>query len=430
MKCPKCGFDNPDRAKFCSECGSNIEVERYTCPKCHLFVRKGSKFCANCGKELQWTNVDYNSIPVPANKAPEKTQPAPQTRRVVASDVFRYITCGFFFLAFFLLFLGCFGAIAINISSGTSGTSVNSLSYYFGDIFKEIQTLKSQAPKKVYYFELVLMIVDAYAYYAMFTAIIVTSILFVINLVKHIQNKEEIKTRLPIIALASTLAHLMVVYVRFFVSYGGSTTPSHTSLGWGSSLLLAGSIFVLITIGLMHISRSVFKHEMKKEIVSSSLFTAANLFGFISLLLVFGLVFFVSINTSYGKQTAEAPMSFSVRMFLQTYASNSKLPGVFYRSLVGFAVSCGSAVASVLLLAALMKKVTVTKICFFTLSQIALYVGLFVNFLGFSDWYKNEPTVHMSVSAGGIMAIILSCFTIILFIASYVLQGKQNKTTE
>ncbi len=50
MNCPKCGFENPDGAKFCNECGSVMEAE---CPECGKRNPPGSKFCNECGYDLK-----------------------------------------------------------------------------------------------------------------------------------------------------------------------------------------------------------------------------------------------------------------------------------------------------------------------------------------------------------------------------------------
>ena len=50
MKCPKCGFDNRETAKFCKDCGEKLE---FTCPRCGEVSNIGSKFCDNCGQKLE-----------------------------------------------------------------------------------------------------------------------------------------------------------------------------------------------------------------------------------------------------------------------------------------------------------------------------------------------------------------------------------------
>lgn len=49
-KCPKCGADLPDNAKFCLVCGEKVQHSENTviCPSCGKTVKKG-KFCLECG---------------------------------------------------------------------------------------------------------------------------------------------------------------------------------------------------------------------------------------------------------------------------------------------------------------------------------------------------------------------------------------------
>jgi class 3 adenylate cyclase/tetratricopeptide (TPR) repeat protein len=49
MKCTKCQFENRDGAKFCKDCGVNLEV---ACSKCGTVYELGSKFCDECGCKL------------------------------------------------------------------------------------------------------------------------------------------------------------------------------------------------------------------------------------------------------------------------------------------------------------------------------------------------------------------------------------------
>ncbi|MEM2321207.1 MAG: SPFH domain-containing protein [Candidatus Bathyarchaeia archaeon] len=54
--CPKCGFQNPQTAKFCSNCGTPLQAVGVTCPKCGAANPAGAKFCINCGSPLQASN--------------------------------------------------------------------------------------------------------------------------------------------------------------------------------------------------------------------------------------------------------------------------------------------------------------------------------------------------------------------------------------
>lgn len=54
IKCPTCGKELPENAKFCLECGSKIEVladNEMICPSCGKKTPKG-KFCMECGAPL------------------------------------------------------------------------------------------------------------------------------------------------------------------------------------------------------------------------------------------------------------------------------------------------------------------------------------------------------------------------------------------
>jgi class 3 adenylate cyclase/tetratricopeptide (TPR) repeat protein len=46
VKCPKCQFENREAAKFCKDCGANLEV---ACSECGTIYVTGSKFCDECG---------------------------------------------------------------------------------------------------------------------------------------------------------------------------------------------------------------------------------------------------------------------------------------------------------------------------------------------------------------------------------------------
>lgn len=54
LKCPKCGNELPENAKFCLECGAKIEKladNEMICPACGMKTPKG-KFCMECGRPL------------------------------------------------------------------------------------------------------------------------------------------------------------------------------------------------------------------------------------------------------------------------------------------------------------------------------------------------------------------------------------------
>ena len=49
MKCPKCKADNPEKAKYCIDCGKPME---FLCPECGATTPAKGKFCMECGYKL------------------------------------------------------------------------------------------------------------------------------------------------------------------------------------------------------------------------------------------------------------------------------------------------------------------------------------------------------------------------------------------
>jgi class 3 adenylate cyclase len=49
MKCPECQFENREKARFCKECGTRLEL---ACQICGAVYESGSKFCDECGHSL------------------------------------------------------------------------------------------------------------------------------------------------------------------------------------------------------------------------------------------------------------------------------------------------------------------------------------------------------------------------------------------
>ena len=58
VNCPNCGSDVGE-SKFCSNCGTKIEIEtpKSFCPNCGSDVGE-SKFCSNCGTKINTGTVN------------------------------------------------------------------------------------------------------------------------------------------------------------------------------------------------------------------------------------------------------------------------------------------------------------------------------------------------------------------------------------
>jgi len=47
--CPSCGAPNVRSSKFCTKCGTKIQI---VCPSCRALILAGAKFCSKCGYKL------------------------------------------------------------------------------------------------------------------------------------------------------------------------------------------------------------------------------------------------------------------------------------------------------------------------------------------------------------------------------------------
>jgi hypothetical protein len=70
MRCPSCGFDNPEGLKFCSECCTPLTAP---CPTCGFANPPQFKFCGDCGASL---------VPAPRTSSTPSlaSQPQPPSR--------------------------------------------------------------------------------------------------------------------------------------------------------------------------------------------------------------------------------------------------------------------------------------------------------------------------------------------------------------
>ena len=75
MKCSKCGADNREGQRFCTQCGSPITAK---CPRCGAATEPAEKFCGSCGAVLR-------TFPAAASRKTGEPQiriadtPAPET---------------------------------------------------------------------------------------------------------------------------------------------------------------------------------------------------------------------------------------------------------------------------------------------------------------------------------------------------------------
>jgi class 3 adenylate cyclase/tetratricopeptide (TPR) repeat protein len=80
MRCPSCGFDNPEGLKFCGECGTPVTAP---CPRCGFANPPGFKFCGDCGASL----VPVSRPSGPASLAAPSQPPSRYTPAYLAEKI-------------------------------------------------------------------------------------------------------------------------------------------------------------------------------------------------------------------------------------------------------------------------------------------------------------------------------------------------------
>lgn len=82
MNCGSCGHENPQKAKFCMNCGNTLTP---SCTNCGEELGDGAKFCMNCGTKVVAAG-DPAPAPAPARDRLEQYIPAPLLRKLQAAQ--------------------------------------------------------------------------------------------------------------------------------------------------------------------------------------------------------------------------------------------------------------------------------------------------------------------------------------------------------
>jgi class 3 adenylate cyclase len=82
MQCPQCQGENPERAKFCLECGTRLAL---TCGQCGTELPPNAKFCLECGQPAGARPAAPAASPAHRFTSPQAYTPQHLAERIIGS---------------------------------------------------------------------------------------------------------------------------------------------------------------------------------------------------------------------------------------------------------------------------------------------------------------------------------------------------------
>ena len=269
MKCPYCGAENNDSAKFCKECGKSIQKEfNYICPKCGAPVEEKSKFCDNCGLDLAWVDADYDKIPIPVNHKQNKVKAnAASGKRSIPQLVASIVTASLIFISLLLMFIGLFGDVFTFKMVGYPEQKIQ-FTYFFGDATKNLSSLGDTENAK---FAKALLILHHVFYFLMFASIIATIIALAIIIPFNFVKGKKVTVKPLLIPIIASIIFTGYTQIAFIIRQS-------------SEGLYVGSGPILVSIGAMFGALAIIASDFYnwplnlKKILERSFFGAAMIF--------------------------------------------------------------------------------------------------------------------------------------------------------
>ena len=185
MQCQRCGTENPADAVFCKQCGMKLSAG--TCPACGKTLPENARFCSFCG------------TPVPAQTVPQ--QPAPKPRasaksKDTAQKVLGYVgnACAMMgaLISFIFVFLIGTSIAGTGTAPGISEIPMemqgSSLFDYFGRAYDSVAEALEALRSYPSYYPTSLYLSTVFGTVAAAAALIATSVLFILTLVRFLLN--------------------------------------------------------------------------------------------------------------------------------------------------------------------------------------------------------------------------------------------------
>ena len=426
MKCPYCGAENNDSAKFCKECGKSIEkTYDFVCPKCGSPVEEKSKFCNNCGLELAWVDADYDRIPVPVKYKDNKVKQAgQQEQRSTPQLIASIVTASLVFISLLIMFIGLFGDVMRSVSAGVE-LSKNQFTYFFGDAAKNYA---SSSNSESFKFLKALMVLHHIFYFLMFAAVIGTIIALAIVITFNFIKGKKLFVKPLLIPMIASLAFTAYTIVAYCVFVGDSTYGVQLTIGSGPITVTIGAILGVLAL----LSSTFYKWPLSKQKILQHSF-----FGVSMIFLMIGCTFLMNSSISLKEfqesgslvMAIQTSPTYLIEAALGVIDSGNPSPS-YYGSAIMALVFSFLAVASCLLALYLMKKQRILAI---VLGVASIPMVIVPSIVVAHDYafavVESGETIHFGITSNAIAyAIFIGLFGVSLLTSMII--GKKAPEAE
>lgn len=259
MQCQRCGTENPADAVFCKQCGMKLSAG--TCPACGKTLPENARFCSFCG------------TPVPAQTAPQ--QPAPKPRasaksKDTAQKVLGYVgnACAMMgaLISFIFVFLIGTSIAGTGTAPGISEIPMemqgSSLFDYFGRAYDSVAAALEALRSYPSYYPTSLYLSTVFGTVAAAAALIATSVLFILTLVRFLLNLSG-KTQKSAGGLGLATFFSFLVGALLFLSVERASidltynVTGYTTVNVSAASVLNGATVAGICIGAVFVAGSL-----------------------------------------------------------------------------------------------------------------------------------------------------------------------------
>lgn len=317
-KCPKCGFECADDAKFCSHCGSKIEKTKF-CTQCCKELKSEQIFCPECGARVGMVDFDKESV-FDKTKTTSENSEFTSTSKISLDRIITIIAEAFAILFVVIAMISVWGDFVTAEALGLK-TSLG-VKYWFEDGWKIMkQTDASIASTKLFFILGFISFIAAVA--GVFSAGITAIVQCSKGILQH-KNTSFKGAKAVGVSAFFPLFYFIFAFLTQCVYLKSDYITLPTKLGWGAILF---GVFLLITLAVSLIRKFVV-NENNRYKGGTAIAREAISFVTIAILTFVGFNVMSAVEQE-GQTTGYSPLAFI--QILDRFRGQSSFPTVAYK---------------------------------------------------------------------------------------------------